>query len=122
MKKKTYVVIGLISSFAVWGVLEALADNRFTRLSSLLSVVHAVLISLCIFWWARLDRREAGERLKRGWGIALILLGMASMPFYLFKHRPRERRWISIAKGVGLVVIALLLYVSTYVLIGMYDV
>lgn len=122
MKKKNYVAIGLISSFALWGVLEALADNRVARLSSVLSVVHALLISICIFWWARLDRREAGERLTRGWGIALILLGMATMPFYLFKHRPRERRWISIAKGFGLVVLALLLYVSTYVLTGMYDV
>lgn len=121
MKGKTAVVIGLVSSFALWGVLEALADNRFTRLGVTLSLLHAVLISGCIVWWAALDRRENGARLTGGWVAALVLLGFASVPFYLYKHRPSGRRWRSIGKGFGLLLLAVLLYVTTYTVTGIYD-
>lgn len=121
MKIQTYVVATLVSSFALWGVLEALADNRFTKLGGTLSFVHVVLISALIFWWATLDAAGRNQRLSGGWKAALVLLGIVSMPFYLHKNRPTGRRLVSIAKGFGLFIVAGVLYSASYVFTGVYD-
>lgn len=121
MKKQDLIVTGLIASFALWGVFEALADNRFTKLGGTLSLVHVVLIAGLIFWWGALDAEARSSRLGAGWKVALVLFGIASMPLYLYTTRPNDRRWISIAKGFGLFVAACMLYVTAYVLTGVYD-
>lgn len=121
MKKQALIAAGLISSFALWGAFEALADNRFTKLGGTLSSLHVFLMSGLIFWWATLDRAEKDDRLSGGWTAVLVLLGIASMPFYLHRYRPPARRWISIAKGFGLFAAAAILYGATYVLTSVYD-
>ena len=121
MTRQALVATGLVASFALWGMLEALADNRFTKLGGTLSFLHAVLISGVIFWWATLDSEDRDDHLSDGWKAALVLLGIASMPFYLHKYRPATRRWVSIAKGFGLFVAALGLYSLAYLLTGAYD-
>ncbi len=121
MTKRSLIAAGLVSSFALWGVLEALADNRYTKLGGTLAFIHVVLISGLLFWWATLDRAARSDRLSGGWKAAVVLLGIASMPFYLHRHRPAGQRWVSIAKGVGLFLLATALYGTAYVLAGAYD-
>jgi len=118
MKKQTIVVAALIASFALWGIFEALADTRFTRLGGTLSFVHVVLISGLIFWWATLDSESRSRSLSTGWKAALVLLGIVSVPFYLYSQRQVDRRWLSIAKGLALLVTACVLYTTSYVLAG----
>lgn len=108
----------LLFTFPVWGVMEGLADHDSTVASSLLSIVHVLLMSGLIFWWAWRDTHARGVPFKTGWKFALVLLGIASVPFYLFHHRPPERRWISIGKGVALLVAAFALYLFAYAVMG----
>lgn len=115
MTKQSAIVATLVASFAVWGVIEGVADNNFTKLGQTLSLLHAVLISALIFWWASVDSVERNYKLSTGWKFGLLLLGIVSMPFFLISNRPPERRALSVAKGFGLFLIASLLYAGTYV-------
>lgn len=121
MKKQTIIVAVLIASFVLWGVFEALADNRSTKLGGALPLMHLVFISGLIFWWATLDSGNRGRSLSTGWKAALVFLGIVSMPFYLHTTRQPDRRWISIAKGLGFFATACALYFATYTLVGVYD-
>ena len=114
MNKQSSIVVVLVASFALWGVLEGVADNHFTKLGRTLSFVHIVLISALLFWWATLDAVRNNYTLSAGWKSALVLLGLGSMPFFLYSKRPQQRRWWSVAKGFGLVAAAFLLYLCTY--------
>ena len=115
MTKQSSIVVALIASFAVWGAIEGVADNNFTKLGQTLSLVHIVLISALIFWWATLDSVERNYELSTGWKVCLVLLGILSMPFFLFSNRPQRRRLKSVAKGFGFFLIAALLYAGSYI-------
>lgn len=121
MKKQTIIVAVLIASFALWGVFEALADNRLTKLGGALPFMHLVFISGLILWWATLDSVNRGRSLSAAWKIALIFLGIVSMPFYLHTTRQRDRRWISIAKGLVVFATSCAIYYATYTLVGVCD-
>lgn len=115
--KVPHVIIGLlVASFALWGGLESLAEIRFPQARRALLIAHGVLIAGLVFWWASVDAEARGGRLGAIWKLALVVLGIASIPIYLHVHRPRQRRWRAIAKGMGILLVACLLYAAAYTL------
>jgi hypothetical protein len=94
----------VLMAFAIASFLSGMADQYFYPGVSFppTSVAYAVVGSLLIFAWYRLDSDQRGYRRSIGLNIGVIAIALIGLPYYLFRSRGAKRGLI--ATGVALVV------------------
>lgn len=87
--KSLPICIFLISAF-VFGFVESRALGRFDD-SGAWSLAHLVVISLCAFWWFRLDSAQLHRRPALMQSIAVVALPVVALPYWFFATRNNRR-------------------------------
>lgn len=103
----------VVGAFPLCALLLGLTDRHPERLQDMDSLLSTWIAALCValaFCWYWLDARERSYRRSWGMGIAMVLVTCIALPAYLIRSRPGARRWLSIARALGLFVLCGLVY------------
>lgn len=79
------VALFLVSALA-FGFIESQLLGRFDDTGTY-SLAHIALMSLCAFWWLRLDALQLHRRPSRALNISVIVLPIAALPYWFFATR-----------------------------------
>lgn len=79
------VALFLVSAL-VFGFMESQVLGRFDE-NGTYSLTHIALMSLCAFWWLKLDALQLHRRPSRTLNISVIVLPIAALPYWFFATR-----------------------------------
>lgn len=110
-RQKIAALSALMGVSLIVGVLEGalvpasgVSDNLFW-----LQLSGSVSMLLAGFYWLHFDALELGIRRPSWLNVAIILLAIVFVPYYLYKTRPEGRRWPAILGFLGVVFASLVL-------------
>jgi hypothetical protein len=94
-------------------LIGALTLQQFKGVAELFDILFAIAGNVVIYVWCRIDARERSYELHRHFPFAVIILGLLTLLYYLFRSRGFEGG----IKATGLLIIYLVvLYVAMIVL------
>lgn len=96
--KNNLLILMLAFQFASSALLQWL-ENRFGALPDGAMMISAVGFLFLLFWWIVLDSNEYGYRRSRGFNIAVILLPIVAIPYYLLRTRAPSQRHLLVIKS-----------------------
>jgi hypothetical protein len=102
-----------IGALPICALLVGVADRPPETLidgDSLLSTFIAVVCVLLVFLWYRLDTNERCYRRTWGLGIAMLLLTVFALPWYMIRSRPGAWGLVTLTKGIGVFILCGLVY------------
>lgn len=116
-KSRVWLVATVVATFAISGLVDGLLPQTpgAERLSAL---VHGVVLAFLVFGWAREDLRRRGAKLSGGRTLAIVVFGLAYVPFHLFAFREPGERWRPLLVGVLGVVGCVVVYVVGFAVTG----
>src|SRR5687768_14375972 len=76
------LIATVVATFAVFGLFDGLLPQT-PAAERLSAMVHVVLLAFLVFGWARTDLGTRGMTLSGGRTAAIVLLGLAYVPFHL---------------------------------------
>ncbi len=107
MSPKHILVILLAYAVALSGFLTYL-DLRGTAEPAWLALATSLVFSALIFAWYLADTQQRGYTRTALLNIAIILVSVVAVPYYLLRSRPRGQRLKAITRMLGVFVLLLL--------------
>ena len=107
MSPKRILVILLAYAVALSGFLTYL-DLRGTSEPAWLALATSLVFSALIFAWYLADTQQRGYTRTALLNIAIILVSVVAVPYYLLRSRPRGQRLKAITRMLGVFVLLLL--------------
>jgi hypothetical protein len=114
---RVLLVATVVATFAVFGLVDGTLPQT-PAAERLSATVHVVILAFLVFGWARTDLRGRGLELSGGRTAAIVLLGLAYVPFHVFRFRERGERWRPVLIGLLGLVACVVVYTVGFAVTG----
>jgi hypothetical protein len=84
--------------------------ERMVDMDSLFSTCIATVCVLLVFCWYRIDAKARGYGTSWGMSIAMILITVVALPWYLIRSRKGGRSALALTAALGVFVLCCLAY------------
>ena len=98
-----------LAAVTILGTLSGLLSPANPEAGTVIGLVWMLLGPVAGYVWFRLDSAERGFNRTPGWTRSIILFTVLALPIYLYKSRAKDRRFVSLAKFVGIAVLSIVL-------------
>ena len=117
MRPTRLLAILFVLSFLATGAIDAMLGHADAIQTPTL-LPHAFFIAFLSFAWSRYDARERNLEPPAYTALFCGLAPILGVPYHLFRTRPPRHASVSVAKGIGLLIAALLAYELGILLTG----
>ena len=98
------VLVALLVVTLLGAVTDAMLEGARSS-SSMLPLVMGLLTNFLCFYWYRLDSERRGYQRSLGLNVAIILLAVAAMPYYMVRSRPQGEKGRALLRLAGFVLL-----------------
>ena len=107
MKRSFIIVAMVVGSFLVSGLVDGYVGLQ-DGVWGVTHFAHGIVIAILCFAWCKADAQENGFDLPPGSPILCAAIAPIGIPLYLFRTRPFRRASVGTLKGVGVLILSVL--------------